>query len=292
MVVVSSNNGLANKMFQYAFYLALRAKGISALWDQHLFKPRSNMTCETTHLQDVFKNVRPVLYEGNEFKYSYVKRRWHLLLGLSGYFTGYHYCFEKGFTYDPDFFKKVKKNCVFIGHWQTEKYFLDIRENILDAFKFPEIKLGKNLELAQKMKFENAVAVHVRKGKDYQRELLFEGTCPKEYYLESIDYMKRNLDSPVFYVFTDNPEWVLENLPGFQYTLVNWNPVSGKENYLDMQMMSLASHNIISNSTYSWWAAWLNSNPDKIVIAPEKWFNPAVKQYNPNEVVPDKWIKL
>lgn len=74
----------------------------------------------------------------------------------------------------------------------------------------------------------------------------------------------------VFNVFTDNPEWIKTHMPDFEYTLVDWNPVSGKRSFRDMQLMSCAKHNIIANSTYSWWGAWLNSNPHKIVIAPKK----------------------
>jgi hypothetical protein len=74
--------------------------------------------------------------------------------------------------------------------------------------------------------------------------------------------------------------------------MVDWNPTSGKRNFRDMQLMSCAKHNIISNSTYSWWGAWLNKNPDKIVIAPEPWFNLESIYYKDNKIVPDSWVKM
>jgi hypothetical protein len=104
--------------------------------------------------------------------------------------------------------------------------------------------------------------------------------------------MKESVVDPVFYVFTDNQDWVKENIKDIEYTLVDWNPTSNKRNFRDMQLMSCAKHNIIANSTYSWWGAWLNRNPDKIVIAPEPWFNPEVKFYKHNKVASDLWVKI
>ncbi|MDO4975094.1 MAG: alpha-1,2-fucosyltransferase, partial [Alphaproteobacteria bacterium] len=77
-----------------------------------------------------------------------------------------------------------------------------------------------------------------------------------------------------------------------EYTLINWNPTNGWGNHFDMQLMSNAKHNIIANSTYSWWGAWLNQNPGKIVIGPLYWFNPKCKLANINHIIPHTWIKL
>lgn len=81
--------------------------------------------------------------------------------------------------------------------------------------------------------------------------------------------MKEKLQHPKFYVFTDNVDWVKENFQEIEYTLLKGNPADGYGNHFDMQLMSLCKHNIISNSTYSWWSAFLNQNPGKVVIAPE-----------------------
>jgi hypothetical protein len=116
--------------------------------------------------------------------------------------------------------------------------------------------------------------------------------CSKEYYDRSVAYVMEHVEIPVFYLFTDNSDWVKENILDFEYVLVDWNSTSGKRNFRDMQLMSCAKHNIIANSTYSWWGAWLNPNPDKIVIAPEPWFNPNIEYYKRNSVVADWWIKM
>lgn len=135
---------------------------------------------------------------------------------------------------------------------------------------------------------ENSVAIHVRKGADYQSKQNRKNTCTIDYYRLAIDYIRMHVQNPVFYVFTDNKDWVIENFTDLDYTLCDWNPTSGKQNYLDMQLMSCAKHNVIANSTYSWWGAWLNENSDKIVIAPKRWFNKIVTP----DILPEQWIKI
>lgn len=145
----------------------------------------------------------------------------------------------------------------------------------VNSFTFLPFDELKNIEVAAKMSQENSVAIHLRKGDDYmQSELMGKGLCTVDYYMKAIDYMRKHINNPHFYVFTDNPCWVKDNLPEFEYMLVDWNEVSGKRNFRDMQLMSCAKHNIIGNSTYSWWAAWLNANQDKIVVGPKRFFNP------------------
>ena len=123
----------------------------------------------------------------------------------------------------------------------------------------------------------------VEKGKDYMKREIFANTCPLEYYLKAVDIIKDRVEDPVFYVFTDNPDWVKENLKGIDYTLVEDNPAIGWGNHFDMQLMSCCKHNIIANSTYSWWGAFLNDNPNKIVIEPRYWFNPMIEHYRKRE---------
>lgn len=138
-----------------------------------------------------------------------------------------------------------------------------------------------------------SIAIHLRKGKDYlQSDLMGKNLCGADYYMRAIDYIRERVDNPMFYVFTDNPVWLKENIPSFDYTLVDWNEVSGKRSFRDMQLMSCAKHNIIGNSTFSWWGAWLNPNPNKIVIAPDKFFNVTSDFFAKQNIVCETWIKL
>lgn len=293
MIVVSMNGGLANQMFQYSFYLHLKNVGLNVLLDQSNFQPRESMTCETTRIQDVFDNAKfEVMPEGN-FPLAYWKRRWDFLRAIA-WIWGDKYIKEPSFAYNKQIHKKATSNCIFIGSWQCEKYFKDIESEVRKSFSFRPFKDKKNIQFSIKMKSENSVALHIRKGKDYTTEFLFQNTCTVEYYSKAIAYIKDHVENPVFYIFTDNPSWVSHNIKNLDYTLVDWNPTKGIDNYLDMQLMSYAKHNIISNSTYSWWAAWLNENPNKIVVAPASWFNPEMKlkMYRDNCIVCDNWIKL
>lgn len=121
----------------------------------------------------------------------------------------------------------------------------------------------------------------------------YQETCPLDYYRKAIAYIKEKVDNPKFYVFADNPAWVTEHFNEFDYTLIEGNPPAGWGSHFDMQLMSYCKHNIISNSTYSWWGAFLNKNPEKIVILPHQWFNPKSCEESTSEKVQCKgWVAL
>ena len=121
----------------------------------------------------------------------------------------------------------------------------------------------------------------------------YQDTCPLEYYRKAMDYIRERVDNPKFYVFADNPSWVKEHFKGLDYTLVEGNPPSGWGSHFDMQLMSCCKHNIISNSTYSWWGAFLNKNPEKMVILPHQWFNPKSCEESTSEKVQcEGWVAL
>ena len=184
-----------------------------------------------------------------------------------------------------------KRDVYLIGTFQSEQFFYGIKNKIKKIFEFPQLEDDINIAFGNALSKENSVAIHVRKGQDYMKDIL-QNTCDVMYYEKSIQYIREHVEAPRFYVFTDNKEWVKDNLKGFKYEIIDWNPTAGPKNYLDMQLMSLAKHNIIANSTYSWWSAWLNNNKDKIVVAPLHWYNPKMKNLQNLGIVPQNWIKL
>ena len=143
---------------------------------------------------------------------------------------------------------------------------------VRDSFVFKPFQDIRNIEIALEMSNCNSVAIHVRKGADYNSSIN-SGVCDLAYYKKGIELISEKIVNPVFYIFSDNPMWVKENFSFIEYKYIDWNPTTGFGNHLDMQLMSNAKHNIIANSTYSWWGAWLNPNKDKIVMAPFIWFN-------------------
>ena len=289
MVVVYIAAGLANKMFQYAFSRGLMSHGLDVFLDQTSFQPEWSF--EDIALEEVFPNIEIKNAPNNMFSLAYKKDLLsRIYRRMSAFFPNNRYLMERPFIYDELIYKKATSNCIFCGLWQTELYFNFCEKDVRRNFVFTPFQDDQNIQLAEKMKNENSVAIHIRKGADYLKRNIWDGTCSVEYYNQAINYLKEHVSNPVFYLFTDNPKWVEENLKDIDYKLVDWNPVSGKQGYRDMQLMSYAKHNIIANSTYSWWGAWLNNNPQKIVVAPKIWFNPKIEKAP--YIIPERWIRL
>ena len=289
MVVVYIAAGLANKMFQYAFSRGLMSHGLDVFLDQTSFQPEWSF--EDIALEEVFPNIEIKNAPNNMFSLAYKKDLLsRIYRRMSAFFPNNRCLMERPFIYDELIYKKATSNCIFCGLWQTELYFNFCEKDVRRNFVFTPFQDDQNIQLAEKMKNENSEAIHIRKGADYLKRNIWDGTCSVEYYNQAINYLKEHVSNPVFYLFTDNPKWVEENLKDIDYKLVDWNPVSGKQSYRDMQLMSYAKHNIIANSTYSWWGAWLNNNPQKIVVAPKIWFNPKIEKAP--YIIPERWIRL
>lgn len=168
-----------------------------------------------------------------------------------------------------------------------------VRDDVLNAFTFRPFTDNRNLALMKEVQATQSVAIHVRKGEDYRSRIYYQGTCPVDYYQKAVKLINEKVKNPRFYVFADNKEWVKENFNDFDYTLVEGNPIAGYGSHYDMQLMSLCRHNILSNSTYSWWGAFLNRNPDKTVVLPDIWFNPeSCQEYTSKPVRCEGWIAL
>lgn len=200
-----------------------------------------------------------------------------------------------GYVVEPHFqywdgFEKISDNCYLYGYWQSEKYFLKIQKIIRKDFSFQTPLDGVNAEMANKMSTSNAVSIHVRRG-DYVANSYanrMHGTCSLTYYADAIRYIAQRITCPQFFVFSDEIEWVKQNLPidwPCQYVSHN----QGDKSFNDMHLMSLCKHHIIANSSFSWWGAWLNADVNKIVIAPKRWF--AIDR-NTSDLIPVAWVTL
>lgn len=296
MIAVALTDGLANRMFQYAFGQGLKAKGFQVLYDRCHYKPKIDQTWEFVDLKDAFPNIDIEYTNKSNFYFTFPghlkgSRYWQRIFEFLNLEIVY---LEQSFAFVPKIEDQIKRNTLFYGHWQTEKYFEICKDAIKNNFIFLPFSEDLNIVYSRKMREEESVAIHVRKGSDYHRWKSTHGICDIDYYKASIKFIKSRITNPVFYVFTDNPNWVNENFTGIDYTLVDWNPIKGKYNFRDMQLMSCAKHNIIANSTYSWWGAWLNKNPCKLVVAPNRWVNgvePRLIDINVN-IVPNGWYAM
>lgn len=196
---------------------------------------------------------------------------------------------EPYFQYWPEI-TTIKSPCYLVGYWQSERYFENVSEIIRNDFTFRQPLNGLNDAIADQIDGVNAVSLHVRRGDYVNNPKAFHthGLCSQSYYEAAIRYIEERVANPYFFVFSDDMQWVQENIKiAHPCRYIDHN--QGKESYNDMRLMSLCQHNITANSSFSWWGAWLNSHTDKIVVAPQKWFanNNSVK-----DLFPAGWVVL
>jgi len=189
------------------------------------------------------------------------------------------------------------------GYFQSEKYFYKARKQILDIFKISEID-KKFIEQNFGHFLKNTtVSLHIRRG-DY---LLPQYSS--HHPVQAIDYYNNAMtyfsDDVNYLIFSDDIEWAKENFKENNINFITKTTIAGNDvmttldiskggwpDYIEMYLMSMCDHNIIANSSFSWWGAWLNENPNKIVIAPKKWFGPAYQGINDTDIIPETWIRI
>ncbi|WP_100637681.1 alpha-1,2-fucosyltransferase [Marinomonas sp. ef1] len=209
-------------------------------------------------------------------------------------------CFKnKSWIKEPSFsywdgIKDLNKGVYLDGYWQSDLYFKGYEDVIRSDFQFQGMLDTVNSLLKQHIESCNSISLHIRRG-DYlsnPNSANIHGVCPLSYYENAISYMNEKVDSPVYFVFSDDPEWVKDNLKFSNSSIFYLENNKGENSYKDMWLMSLCDHNIIANSTFSWWGAWLNANSDKIVISPSKWFQSPELQELTADLYCSGWIKF
>jgi hypothetical protein len=159
------------------------------------------------------------------------------------------------------------------------------------CFRFKNKLKGKNLVIASEIKMKNSVSIHIRRG-DYlhnKKNTSLYATCNSKYYFEAIKIINSSVEKPFFFVFSDDIPWakkIFKNMRNFKFITGN----CGELSYIDMQLMSLCKHQIIANSTFSWWAAWLNKNDNKIIISPKNWF--LKNNFDTSDLIPATWLRI
>lgn len=290
MKIVNILGGLGNQMFVYAMYLALK----EAHPDEDVYICKRSYNGYPLHngyeLNRVFHANAPEasVWQLAKIAYPYWNyRTWQLMRHLFPRRS----CMLSGTEDIPFDYENVtrKEDGFYDGYWQNENNFLPIRNKILEAFRFPEFIDDNNKSLAKLIASKNTVSCHVRRG-DYLKDPLY-GVCTSEYYVKAIDEINRKVLPELYCVFSDDIKWCKENLGEIigkdkEIVFVDWN--KGENSFRDMQLMSLCNHNIIANSSFSWWGAWLNNHADKVVVAPNIWMNKPMV----NDPLCDSWIKI
>jgi Glycosyl transferase family 11 len=295
MIVVKLMGGLGNQLFQYATGKSLAWKlNVPLTFDTTaLTTPNTTGNYSIRDLELTVFNTEATIATAAEicpYKKNKIGKIWNLFLFYLPIKIDHLYIREPYFH----FFKRLKnapENCYLEGYWQSEHYFLEHRKELLVQLSLSTALSAESLVLAEKMKQESAVSIHVRRG-DYvsiaHNTTLYE-VCGEEYYTKAMEHIGEKIKNPVFYVFSDEPNWFKEKITTTAAVIfVEHN--TGKKSYEDLWLMSLCQHNIIANSSFSWWGAWLNTNEAKTVIAPAKWFKN--KEKNTNDLIPKTWIKL
>ena len=276
MKIVKYIGGLGNQMFIYAFSVALRETFKQDIYvDTHYYKSRNfHNGLEIERIFGIHLKEAKLIQK--------LKMSWY----FPNYWIDYHLLGRlpaRKNTVRELPGQKVNMKLLkdpsgkfYDGYWQSYQYFDSFRSIIIKEFTFPtfEQEDKQNYELANKLIVENnSVGIHIRRG-DYLKNWKYRGLCGLDYYKQAIAYILEHITSPKFYLFSDDIEWCQENisplLKGYDVSFVNWN--HHLNSYKDMQLMTMCKSLIIANSSFSWWAAYLNQN-NPIVIAPEKWIN-------------------
>ncbi|MCK9409942.1 MAG: alpha-1,2-fucosyltransferase [Bacteroidetes bacterium] len=292
IVISKIVGGLGNQMFQYATSRALALKNESDLlldiseFQTYTLRPYE-LGCFSLHVNIADPSaLRRIVYPAGTLRTAY---RWLKSTAKTGKPPIRKYS-EPHFHFDPNVFLQ-HGNVYLDGYWQSERYFKDIEHVIRNDFRFKHQPDSVNLDLIQKMGNECSVSLHIRRG-DYvadERSNAVHGTMGIEYYKNAVQYIVEREANPQFYMFSDDRQWIEQNFKiPFPITFICHN--TGSKSYEDIRLMSMCKHNIIANSSFSWWGAWLNNNASKIVIAPKKWFNDPTK--DTKDLFPESWIKL
>lgn len=296
MNVVLLFNGLGNQMSQYAFYLSKKISNpkLVCVYYPSTFDNQHN-GYELEKIFDI-KLTKNTKYYVAKLVYSlYVYREKQSFLG---WFSRKIYRFlqieivyeNMGFyKFENDKYQyQSKKNTFFWGGWHNEEYFKPIQEMIRNKyqFKIDEIGIDNDMVLGD-INSTNSISIHIRRGDYFKPELrnIFGEICTVDYYQNAIKYIDEHLVDPMYYIFTDDKEWVRKNITIKNSVLVDMN--NGANSWKDMYLMSRCKHNINANSTFSWWAAWLNPNEEKMVIVPEKFCIQGGA-----DIYPETWIKM
>ena len=266
MIYCNLKGGMANMLFQIAAAKSLAIDNNSECNFPNLITHLNYLNGDNTH--------NPNLKHSSEYLLLLRNLKTKPCSNNTQYFL---YPFEYTET------KPITNDVLIDGFFQSEKYFVHNREEILKFINFDFIKKDYIDSEYNFLRTKRCTSIHVRRG-DYLNFPQHHPIQTLEYYLKGIELLKNKTD--LFVIFSDDIEWCKENLK-----LKNCVYIVDEKDYIELYLMSLCKHNIISNSSFSWWGAWLNKNKKKKVIGPNIWFGPAIT-HNTSDIIPETWIKI
>jgi len=282
MITLRLQGGLGNQMFAYATAKSLAERNHTSLvLDINAFKYDS-----LRHFELDKYNIDAIVTDKFYFFKKTIRK-----LSLERFFSNYYV--EKSLLYDDNLYKNVSDSLYLEGYFQSEKYFKNRREKLLEEFCIKGELSSYTQEVALKIKASPmSVSLHIRRG-DYvanEQTQAIHGSTPLSYYKKSMLYLEERFGDVEYFIFSDDIEWVQENLK-IQNAIYVKNDRE-RIPHEDIYLMSLCHHNIIANSSFSWWGAWLNNYDKKIVIAPKRWFVDEKLYQQSKDIVCESWIQL
>ena len=286
MIVVGLKGGLGNQLFQFALGRRLSIEhGCPLILDDRALQSDPLRNFALNQFQISQPLAKPLSYP---------------LHGVGAYLNPLYRSLpftqpltianEKGFAFDPQVLE-CESGTYLNGYWQSERYFLPIRQTLLTDLALTKPLSTEQSKLAEQIKGVNAVSLHIRRG-DYVSDSTtnsYHGLCDLNWYHRAVETIAQEVSNPCFYIFSDDYAWATKNVQLSHPTHFIEPQQDGYES-IDMHLMSLCKHNIIANSSFSWWGAWLNQNLQKRVIAPANWF--ANAPHDTRDLIPTSWQHL
>lgn len=286
MIIVKIIGGLGNQMFQYAYAKALEQKGYEVKIDISAFETYKlhggyQLSFYNIDLITSMKEENNKYYKNNVFL--------KVLRRLSFDFS--RRIKEKSLLFDAKLLD-VEDNTYIDGYFQSENYFKDIKEIILKQFTIKKEISSYSKDIENQIKdSKNSCSLHIRRG-DFvnNTNISIHGSCDAVYYKNAMRLLEEKEDDINYFIFSDDIDWVKRNLDVKAAIYIE-----SKEKRLpheDIYLMSLCDHNVIANSTFSWWGAWLNQNENKIVIGPKRWFADDKLAEESKYIVCESWVRV
>ena len=293
MIIVKLHGGLGNQLFQYAFARAVSARLQTEFrldpYAFHTYYKLHKYSLDHFMVREQFCRDSDlcgfVWLRKHENAFNWIFR--HIFRKKSMFVPFYH--FEPNYRFDPSVF--AMNATYFDGYWNTEKYFAPIAAELRAEIVLKEPLSTYSQGVYNQIQRVSAVSLHVRRA-DYVTNKKVEaafGSCSPEYYAAAIARVTAKVPAPHFFIFSDDQAWAAEHFKSLPYP-VTCVTNTAEKNYEDLMLMAACRHNIIANSSFSWWGAWLNRHPDKMVIAPKTWFQSA--HIDTADVVPASWIRV
>jgi glycosyl transferase family 11 len=294
MIVVKLMGGLGNQMFQYAFgrHLSVKHKTELKLDTSYLSdrSPKRNFSYRELELNAF--NIKASLASEQDIKMFEKGMKRKILHHITLYFP---FPSINLYLREPHFhfFKRglsAPVNTYIDGYWQSEKYFRDSGEYVKEDFTPVKPLSDKSNRLKKEIQSNQSVSIHVRRSDYLKPQNIYKyHICSENYYYDAMEIISRKISNPKFYIFSDEPGWFKEHIKTkFSVEYIEHN--TGDSDYEDLCLMTYCKHNIIANSSFSWWGAWLSKNVNSIVVAPKNWFTD--KQKKTKDLLPQSWIKI